>query len=155
MTRDIPNEYKFKLYLEPLLQMKGMDNRYVRWTDLRLIRRMLRDAVHRAYGPRRTLEHWHYVRTSEMRNIIPYINSADFIINSGTPYELPLYSSRLLTQFIEWTTLYRDDPLREDAYKRVSRISSLLQSVTPVDDDSPVPADSVLREFIGGSCYEY
>ena len=155
MTRDIPNEYKFKLYLEPLLQMKGMDNRYVRWTDLRLIRRMLRDAVHRAYGPRRTLEHWHYVRTSEMRNIIPYINSADFIINSGTPYELPLYSSRLLTQFIEWTTLYRDDPLRENAYKRVSRISSLLQSVTPVDDDSPVPADSVLREFIGGSCYEY
>jgi uridine kinase len=155
MTRDIPNEYKFKLYLEPLLQMKGMDNRYVRWTDLRLIRRMLRDAVHRAYDPRRTLEHWHYVRTSEMRNIIPYINSADFIINSGTPYELPLYSSRLLTQFIEWTTLYRDDPLREDAYKRVSRISSLLQSVTPVDDDSPVPADSVLREFIGGSCYEY
>jgi uridine kinase len=155
MTRDIPNEYKFKLYLEPLLQMKGMDNRYVRWTDLRLIRRMLRDAVHRAYDPRRTLEHWHYVRTSEMRNIIPYINSADFIINSGMPYELPLYSSRLLTQFIEWTTLYRDDPLREDAYKRVSRISSLLQSVTPVDDDSPVPADSVLREFIGGSCYEY
>ena len=155
MTRDIPNEYKFKLYLEPLLQMKGMDNRYVRWTDLRLIRRMLRDAVHRAYDPRRTLEHWHYVRTSEMRNIIPYINSADFIINSGTPYELPLYSSRLLTQFTEWTTLYRDDPLREDAYKRVSRISSLLQSVTPVDDDSPVPADSVLREFIGGSCYEY
>ena len=155
MTRDIPNEYKFKLYLEPLLQMKGMDNQYVRWTDLRLIRRMLRDAVHRAYDPRRTLEHWHYVRTSEMRNIIPYINSADFIINSGMPYELPLYSSRLLTQFTEWTTLYRDDPLREDAYKRVSRISSLLQSVTPVDDDAPVPDDSVLREFIGGSCYEY
>jgi uridine kinase len=155
MTRDIPNEYKFKLYLEPLLQMKGMDNQYVRWTDLRLIRRMLRDAVHRAYDPRRTLEHWHYVRTSEMRNIITYINSADFIINSGMPYELPLYSTRLLTRFTEWTALYRDDPLREDAYKRVSRISSLLQSVTPVDDDSPVPDDSVLREFIGGSCYEY
>jgi uridine kinase len=155
MTRDIPNEYKFKLYLEPLLQIKGMDNRYIRWTDLRLIRRMLRDAVHRAYDPRRTLEHWHYVRTSEMRNIITYINSADFIINSGMPYELPLYSTRLLTRFTEWTALYRDDPLREDAYKRVSRISSLLQSVTPVDDDSPVPDDSVLREFIGGSCYEY
>jgi len=66
MTKGIPDEIKFKLYLEPLLQMKGPNNRYIRWTDLRLVRRMLRDSAHRAYDPQKTLEHWHYVRASEV-----------------------------------------------------------------------------------------
>ncbi len=85
-SKDIPNEVKFKLYLEPLLQMKGVDGKYFQWTDIRLMRRMLRDSVQRAYDPLQTLEHWHYVRASELRNIIPYANTADFIINSGMPY---------------------------------------------------------------------
>jgi uridine kinase len=155
MTQDVPADQKFKLYLEPLLQMKGSDDRYVRWTDLRLMRRMLRDAVHRAYDPRQTLEHWHYVRSSEMHNIVPYLNQADYIVNTGLPYELPLYQPRLLDQFTQWEKQYENDPLREDAYHRAKRVHVLLQSVTPVEDDSPVPSDSVLREFIGGSSYKY
>jgi uridine kinase len=155
MSEDIPNQKKFRLYLEPLLQMKGPDGRYVRWADLRLIRRMLRDAVHRAYKPQDTLEHWHYVRSSELRNIIPYLSTADYIINSAMPYELSLYRARLLDLFEKWETQYQDDPLREDAYMRASRIHKVLQAVVPVEDDSPVPPDSVLREFIGGSSYEY
>jgi uridine kinase len=155
MTKDVPNEQKFKLYLEPLLQMKGLDDRYIRWTDLRLIRRMLRDAVHRAYDPRRTLEHWHYVRSSEMRNIIPRINETDYIINSGMPFEIPIYRARMFSQFAEWTDEYKGDPLRQDAYTRATRIYHVLQTVTSVEDETPVPPDSVLREFIGGSCYEY
>ncbi len=155
MTRDVPDEQKFKLYLEPLLQMKGPDGKYVRWADLRLIRRMLRDSVHRAYDPRQTLEHWHYVRSSEMRNIIPHINEADYIVNTGMPYELPLYRPRLISQFAQWEDEYQNDPLRLDAYHRAKRVHALLESVTPVEDDSPVPSDSVLREFIGGSIYKY
>jgi uridine kinase len=155
MTEDIPNEMKFKLYLEPLLQMKGPDDRYIRWTDIRLIRRMLRDAVHRAYNPQQTLEHWHYVRSSEMRNIIPYLGTADHIINSAMPYEIPIYRSKLFDQFAEWATLYKDDPLREDAYTRAARIHKVLQTVEPIDDDSVIPSDSVIREFIGGSSLEY
>jgi uridine kinase len=155
MTEDIPDTKKFRLYLEPLLQMKGPDGRYIRWTDLRLIRRMLRDAVHRAYKPQDTLEHWHYVRSSEMRNIIPYLGTADYIINSAMPYELPLYRARLLDQFAQWETQYRNDPLRQDAYMRASRVLKVLQAVEPIEDDSPVPPDSVLREFVGGSIYEY
>ncbi len=154
MTGDIADEIKFKLYLEPLLQMKGPDG-FVRWTDLRLIRRMLRDAEHRAYNPQMTLEHWHYVRSSELRNIIPYIGSTDFIINSAMPYELALYRHRLGESFAEWDVLYKDSPLREDAYRRASRIHRLLQTVLPVADDSAVSADSVLREFIGGSSLSY
>jgi uridine kinase len=155
MTRDVPDEKKFKLYLEPLLQMKGPDGRYVRWADLRLIRRMLRDAAHRAYDPRRTLEHWHYVRSSEMRNIIPHINETDYIVNSGMPFELPIYRARLLDQFAAWVVEYKDDPLRDDAFQRAQRVHDLLQAVEPVDDDTPIPKDSVLREFIGGSSYTY
>ncbi len=149
MTAGVADEMKFKLYLEPLLQMKGPAG-YVRWTDLRLIRRMLRDSVHRAYNPQQTLEHWHYVRASEMRHIIPYHGTADFIINSAMPYELALYRARLYEQFVEWEALYQDDPLREDAYKRAARVRAMLQVVIPMADETAVPPDSVLREFIGG-----
>jgi uridine kinase len=155
MTEDVDDELKFKLYIEPLLQMKGPDDRYVRWTDLRLMRRMERDAAFRAYDPQRTLEHWHYVRSSEMRHIIPYVNTTDYIVNSGLPYELPVMRARLFRHFEKWVDLYKGDPLREDAFARAERVYDLLKAVTPVEDDSPIPPDSLLREFIGGSCYEY
>lgn len=155
MTADIADEQKFKLYLEPLLQVKGEDGEYVRWTDIRLIRRMLRDAAHRAYDPRQTLEHWHYVRSSEMRNILPYINTTDAIVNSAMPYELPIYAQRMLRHFIQWTDQYKSDPLRSDAFERAQRVAHLLGSVHPVGDDSFIPTDSVIREFIGGSSLQY
>jgi uridine kinase len=155
MTKAVSEDYTFKLYLEPLLQMKDPQGKFVQWTDLRLIRRMLRDSAHRAYDPRMTLEHWHYVRSSEMRNIIPHINQTDFIVNSGMPYELPLYRARLYDQFVSWVKELEDNALRVDAYMRASRVTEVLDSVLPVKDDTAVPLDSVLREFIGGSCYEY
>ena len=155
MTKGIPDEVKFKLYLEPLLQMKGPDGKYIRWTDLRLVRRMLRDSTHRAYDPQKTLEHWHYVRASELRYIIPNINATDAIINSAMPYEIPLYRSKFLGQFAQWKQKYRDDPLREDAFIRATRFHDVLKAVEPIEDDSAVPSDSVMREFIGNSSLQY
>ncbi|HET55516.1 MAG TPA: response regulator SirA, partial [Ignavibacteria bacterium] len=102
-SKAIPPAQKFKLYLEPLLQMKTSAGDFIRWTDLRLIRRMLRDSVHRAYKPEQTLLHWHYVRSSEKRNILPYCNTADYIVNTSMPFEVPLYRPRLLNAFNEWT----------------------------------------------------
>jgi uridine kinase len=157
MMSAIPDERKFKLYIETLIQMKGRDGKYVRWTDLRLMRRMLRDAAHRSYDPQRTLEHWHYVRTSELRNIIPYINTTDYIINGALAYELPIFRPRLMDNFARWATQYEGDPQRQDAMIRAKRVYALLQTVTPVGDDAEraIPATSHLREFIGGSCYKY
>ncbi len=155
MSEDIPNDQKFKLYLEPLMQMKDADDNYVQWTDIRLIRRMLRDSVHRAYNPQQTLEHWHYVRASELRNIIPFINTADYIVNSAMPYELPLYRSRMFHLFEEWKDKYKGDPVRVDSDKRANRVYNLLKQIEPIEDDSPVHHDSVLREFIGGSSLKY
>jgi uridine kinase len=157
MTQDVEDEKKFSLYIETLLQMKGPDGRMIRWTDLRLMRRMVRDENFRAHSPRRTLEHWHYVRSSEMRNIIPYSNMTDYIINGALPYELPVMRRRLLGSFAQWAKDYQDDPLRLDAYTRAERIHQLLQMIAPITDQDEVaiPPTSHLREFIGGSKYEY
>ncbi|HRI47444.1 MAG TPA: response regulator SirA, partial [Ignavibacteriaceae bacterium] len=150
-SREIPTSQKFKLYLEPLLQMKLADGNYLRWTDIRLIRRMLRDSVHRAYNPEQTLLHWHYVRSSEKRTILPYSNTADYIVNTAMPYEIPIYRPKLLSSFIEWEKKYKGDPLRVDAYERASRVRKMLEAIEPVEDESSIPGDSVIREFIGGS----
>jgi len=155
MTSSVPAENKFLVYLEPLLQLKDNHGKYARWTDIRLIRRMLRDAAHRAYDPSQTLEHWHYVRSSELRNIIPNINRVDFIINSAMPYEIPFYRHRMLSQFQLWATNYQDDPLRQDAWQRAQRVQNLLEQVVPSSDEHLVPGNSVIREFIGGSHYSY
>jgi uridine kinase len=154
MTASVPVEQKFKLYLEPLLQMKDSRGKYIRWTDIRLMRRMLRDAAHRAYDPLKTLLHWHYVRSSEMRNIIPFINTTDFIISSGMPYELSIYKHRLFHQFQEWVTDLKDNPLREDAFIRAQRTYQVLQEFEPLASDALIPGDSVIREFIGGITLE-
>jgi uridine kinase len=155
MTKEIEENKKFKLYLEPLLQMKDSKDRYIRWTDIRLMRRMLRDAAYRAYDPEKTLTHWHYVRASELRNIIPNNKYADYIISSAMPYELSIYKAKLYPMFQSWEKKYRDDALRTDAFERSSRIRELLDEITPLEDDSFIPSDSVIREFIGGSSLNY
>jgi uridine kinase len=155
LTEQVPDEQKFKLYIETLLQMKGPDGRFVRWTDLRLMRRMVRDANFRAYDPQQTLEHWHYVRHSELRNIIPFVNTSDYIVNSAMPYELCLMRARLLQRFEGWVEKYRGDPLRQDAHLRAERARALLAAVPALPDESIVPPTSLMREFIGGSQYDY
>lgn len=154
MTEAIPPDQKFKLYVETLLQMKGPDNKYIRFTDLRLMRRMVRDARERAYDPRQTLEHWHYVRSSELRHIIPYVNTADYVVNSATPYELPIMRARLFSDFAQWVREYKEDPNRVDAYLRAARVYNLLQALIPIEDESLIPPTSHIREFIGGSVYQ-
>ena len=153
MTDGILPELQFKLYLEPLLQLKDSRGEYVRWTDIRLIRRMLRDASHRNWPMEHTLTHWHYVRASELRNIIPHIHTADYIVNTSMAYELPLYRARMLDKFLEWEIKYEADPFRHDAFARANRVRRVLEQLVGVEDDYLVPADSVVREFIGGSIY--
>ncbi|NLW72560.1 MAG: response regulator SirA [Chloroflexi bacterium] len=155
MTEDIGAEMKFKLYIEPLLQLKDSKGAYARWTDIRLIRRMLRDAAHRAYDPTQTLLHWHYVRSSEMRHIIPFMHTCDTIVSSAMPYELPLYKVKLGAEFKRWSETFAGDPLRQDAYQRALRLNDLFNEIEAVADDTIVPENSVIREFIGGGIYKY
>jgi hypothetical protein len=62
---------------------------------------------------------------------------------------------RLFEHFEKWTQFYRADTNRQDAHNRATRVFELLQGITPVQDDSPISPTSLLREFIGGSAYDY
>lgn len=155
MTGSVPAEAKYRLYIETLAQMKGPGNRFVRWYDIRLLRRMIRDSIHRSYDPRRTVLHWHYVRRSELKHIIPFIHDVDFVVNSALAYELPVMKSLLFKHFPGYLQEFKDDPARQDAFMRSRRIHQMLDAVTAVDDTRCIPARALLREFIGGSAYNY
>ncbi len=155
MTGAIPPEMKFRLYIETLGQVRNQEGVFMRWADHRLMRRMARDQWHRNLQPLQTIAHWHYVRASELKHIIPFIGSADYIINSALPYELPLLKARLFSFFERAVGLYRDDARRQDAYIRAKRVRDLLAPLSAVEADTPVPPNSLFREFIGGSCYLY
>ncbi|MFC1497619.1 ATP cone domain-containing protein [Verrucomicrobiota bacterium] len=155
MTQNVAAKNKFRLYIETLGQFKGADGTLMRWSDNRLLRRMIRDMNHRNLKPMQTLTHWHYVRRSEIQNIIPFIKHTDCIINSALPYELPILKSKLFRYISPATNKYKDDPKRLDAHIRANRIYELLKPLKTVKNDSCVPSDSLLREFIGGSRYRY
>ncbi|MBL4888500.1 MAG: response regulator SirA [Candidatus Lindowbacteria bacterium] len=154
MTESVAKNAKFRLYIETLLQMRGPDGNYIRWTDLRLNRRMTRDARGRNMTPQATLEHWHYVRNSELRHIVPFVNTVDYVVNGAFPYELPIWANRMLGEFAKWKEEYVGNAVRQDCLHRSERIYNWMSSVTPWEDESIVPDNALLREFIGGSIYE-
>lgn len=157
MTKDIPTQAKFSLYIETLLQMRGADGRFLRWTDLRLLRRMVRDRAQRNRPPDQTLEHWHYVRKSELSHIVVHSNACDIIVNGAIPYEIPVMRRYLLDDFRRWAVKYRGMHGREDAHERAMRVKDLLEASAVIDDAeiALIPRDALSREFIGGSSYKY
>ncbi len=155
MTRSIAPENTFRFYIEALCQIKDADGEFVRWADLRLMRRMVRDSWHRSYDPAMTVGHWHYVRKSELRYIVPYIQSVDYIFNGSLPYELPYHRARLLPLLPEIAARYRGDPKKVDAHQRAQRLERLLASIAPDAPEADVPPNSLFREFIGGGVYHY
>jgi uridine kinase len=155
MTRSVSPQRKFRLYVETLGQFRSGDGTLMRWADNRLLRRMIRDRDHRNLKPIQTLTHWHYVRRSELKNIIPFIKHSDGIVNTALPYELPILKSKLFRCIAAAVERYGENPRRLDAHIRVNRIYDLLDSLRAVRDDACVPSDSLLREFIGGSRYRY
>ena len=120
------------------------------------MRRSLRDAKHRNHPPLATILHWHYVRAGEMFSIIPLKGLADFVINGGMPFDLPV----LKPFFDGEEAIWPDEenlssyPSYLDAYIRHRRIRALLDSVVGITleqaaDHRLIPGDAVVREFIG------
>ena len=115
-------------------------------TDLRLLRRMVRDNRVRGYSPSQTLKSWADVRKGEEKYIFPFQDEADTIFNSTLAYELAVlktYAEPLLF------TVQEDDP----EYDTALRLLQLLKFVLPMPSQD-VPSVSILREFIGGSYFE-
>jgi len=115
---------------------------------------MVRDNLHRSYSPLKTVGHWHYVRQSEKEFIVPFIKSADAVINGYLPYELPAYKKYLYEPLKEAAAHFGDQDGQEDAARRARRCLGYLEEVNALEDDSIISAASLIREFIGGSVYE-
>ncbi|MFP4115235.1 MAG: ATP cone domain-containing protein [Spirochaetota bacterium] len=155
MTESVPDEQKFKLYIETLAQVKDDENRFVRWTDVRMLRRMVRDMQFRNYNPEQTLRHWYLVRRAELRYIVSRLKKAEVIVNSFMPSELPIMKGRLESRFPEFVDHLEGDEEKRDARERAERIIELFAQVPAVPTEDAIPGDSLLREFIGGSTYDY
>lgn len=159
LTSSVSETQKMKVYIESLAQQRDSSGYFVRWTDLRLMRRMVRDMQFRGYSAEQTLTHWHYVRRSEMQYIIPHINTAniDYILNGALAYELPVHKFFLYKYFPDWVEKFRDDEDRKDAFIRAERVSKLLKGVESASQEhiDAISKTSLMREYIGGSIYKY
>ncbi len=155
LTRSVSESRKFRVYIESMNVLRDISSHHTRWSDVRMLKRMVRDARYRGYSTENTLSHWPYVRKGELKHIIPYIFSTEAVINSGLPHELPVLKAVIGDEFpgpgfIEGL---RDEG-RLDAYVRGKRTRALLETVEPFPDLSQLPGESPLREFIGGSSYD-
>jgi uridine kinase len=161
ITEGIDSSAQFRVYIETqnmLYEGDGSSDRLTKFTDVRLLRRMLRDATHRNHSPLLTILHWHYVRAGELFSIIPLSGGADHVVNGGFAYDLPVLKpffsgpDSLLPKVSDFETYGGF----LDARIRFERVKALLESVegltkAQASDTAIIPGDSVVREFIGGS----
>jgi uridine kinase len=161
ITEGIDASAQFRVYIETqnvLLEGDGTTGRRTHFTDVRLLRRMLRDARHRNHSPLLTLLHWHYVRAGELFSIIPLSGLADHVVNGGFPFDLPVLKpffagpGSCLPRPEEFALYpgFLDARMR---YQRVHRLLSEIEGLARerVTGCELVPGDALVREFIGGS----
>lgn len=146
LVPNIPHELIFRIYVSALTTLNIDRHNRVPTTDIRLLRRMVRDAQHRGHTAEATLNQWESVRRGEKRNIFPFEENADVMFNSGLMYELAV-----LRPLVEPMLLQVDRASLR--YTEVKRLLAFLSWVRPASAEY-VPNDSLLREFVGGSILE-
>lgn len=147
LTKYIPRENKYKIFMNPLTPLKIDNHNRVHATDIRKLRRIVRDNNFRGTSAEETMKIWDNVTKEAEENIYPYQDEVDKIINSSLSYEigvLKIYADPLLFA------------IKEDSefYPEAHRLITMLRNFLPISSEL-VPGDSVLREFIGGSNIEY
>lgn len=147
LTKDIPDDKKFKVYVSALTTIKLDDHNYIPTTDNRLLRRIVRDYKYRGVSAEQTIARWPSVRRGEDKWIFPYQENADVMFNSALLYELAVlraYALPLLEQVHETDT----------EFAVANGLTHLLHYITPIPD-TEMPPTSLLREFLGGSSFRY
>jgi uridine kinase len=145
LSHSLPLESKFKIYVSALTQLNVDEHNRIPTTDCRLIRRMVRDARTRGASAQDTIRMWPTVRHGEESYIFPYQESADMMFNSATVYELAV-----LKQFAE--PLLFGIPRESPEYMEAKRLLKFLDYFLGVNSQD-IPHNSIIREFIGGSCF--
>ena len=145
LSYSLPTESKFKIYISALTQLNIDEHNPIPTTDVRMLRRMVRDNRTRNTSARETIAMWPSVREGEEKNIFPYQESADVMFNSALVYELAVlkvYAEPLLFQI----------KMGEPGYFEAQRLLKFLDYVLPLPSEG-ISSNSLVREFVGGSCF--
>jgi len=145
LSYSLPKESKFKIYISALTQLNIDEHNRIPTTDGRLIRRMVRDARTRGTSAKETIAMWNSVRRGEEENIFPFQEDADVMFNSALIYELCI-----LKQYAEPLLFGIDSNTPE--FVEAKRLLKFLDYFLGVSSEN-IPKNSILREFIGGSCF--
>jgi uridine kinase len=145
LTSEVDENKKFKIYVSAITSMRIDRHNRIPTTDLRFIRRMVRDHQFRGCPPERTIELWPSVRNGEEKNIFPFQEEADIMFNSSLIYELGVLKSYALP-------LLRGIGPELPQYSESRRLIEFLSYFLAIGCDE-IPPNSILREFIGGSCF--
>ena len=145
MSYALPDESKYRIYISALTSLNIDEHNRIPTTDVRLLRRMVRDARTRGSSAKQTIHMWPSVRRGEEENIFPFQESADAMFNSALIYELAV-----LKQFAEPLLfgIEKDEP----EYYEAKRLLKFLDYFLGVSSES-LPNNSICREFVGGSCF--
>lgn len=146
LTKGIPRENKYKIYISALTQLAIDGHNRVPTTDARLIRRMVRDHQFRGANALKTIKQWPSVRNGEEKNIFPFQEDADIMFNSALIYELGVlkkYAKPLLEEV--------DQSLPE--YAEAIRLLDFLEYFDDIIEENEIPINSIIQEFIGNSCF--
>lgn len=143
LTESIPRNNKFKIYIAPQTQLHIDDHNPISITDLRLLRRLVRDSKYRNAPATETMSMWSSVRRGEFKWIYPFQEGADFVFNTELSYEFSVLKKHALTQL---QAVGRDS----EHFITANRLVKFLKYFVDINDEL-VPSNSLLREFIGGS----
>ena len=146
LTYGLPREHKFKIYISALTQLNVDEHNRISSTDGRLLRRMVRDARTRGASAKQTIAMWDSVRRGEEKNIFPYQEEADVMFNSALLYELAV-----LKPYVEPLLFGIEKDCEE--YVEAKRLLKFLDYFVGMGN-ADIPANSLLREFIGGGCFD-
>lgn len=145
LTRSIPKGRKYKIYVSALTQINLDNQNRIPTTDVRILRRIMRDYRCRGRSAIETIRQWPSVRRGEEKNIFPFQESADVMFNSALPYELAVLKGAV-------EPLLKDISPENPEYSEAQRLLTFLNYFVPLGVDE-VPLNSIVREFVGGSCF--
>lgn len=146
LTSSIKRKNKFKIFICPYTQINIDNHNYVHTSDTRKLRRIVRDNKTRGKGTSETLKMWKKIHEGEKKNIFPFQNDIDWVINSALVYEIGV-----LKTYVEPLLFSIDE--KDEMYTEAIRLINLLRNFLPIPSDD-IPRDSVLREFIGKSGFD-
>ena len=146
LTSSIPRGEKYKIYVSALTPLNlDMHNR-IKTTNMRLVRRMVRDYKYRGALPLKTLQQWPIVRAGEEKNIFPFQEDADVVFNSSLIYEMAALKKYIIP-------ILQKVPSDIPEYSVVREIINFCNYFEELKNEDDIPNDSIIREFISGSCF--